>query len=462
MASSSPLKRKDQQPHWVLHSDTSLGLSVETGRHLDASFGLPPSLSPLYQRWLRLSDYQKEAVLLSMKMNAIALIHDQGVGKTISALVILALWHLQGKIREALVVCPLSVLPQWEQAAAAWAPEVPITFINYERVSTKDIRDAVVVDELQYLKNRASKRSKIVGKLGAAPYRLGLTGTPVDQDVPSELWAEWRFIEPGTFGIHWVSFRDEWLRPSGFMGKEFKLREDKRDLFWEKVRRNVHHVRARDVLNLPPNTTRTIRYPLTPRQQRMHDELMHDLITSIGGRHVPVHGLAQARIRMFQIISGYLEDPLIRIPTFKLKVLERCLPATGQFIVFVRFKRELRDVVSLLTSKGIPCGVLSGQNRKHRNDIILDFNKKEFRALVAQVRVGGVGLNLQVANLAIFYSRPESYIDLSQAKARIYRRGQEQETSFIILEAKNSIDELLTRALQFKRTLMDQIYRELK
>lgn len=453
MASSSRSKRKASRRELVKHKDTISNLSRPPAEGLAAYFAHRPMPSRLSKLWSDLSPYQRPAVTYATSRYETALIHSQGTGKTITTLAILAFWFETGQIENALVVCPLSVLPQWEEEHRKWCPWVPISFSTYQRFSP-GVYSCVVADEMQYLKNRSSQTSKLFGLYYSnVPRKLGLTGTPMDEG-PLELWAQFRFLCPWLFGVTWTKFKKEWTVPSGFRGKEAKLNPMLERQFWDKVRSVIHHL-SLDVLTLPPFRVHKISYPLTRTQALIHRGFEKDLLIKIHGRTISPYGKATAMVYLFGVVSGYLPGGM-RIASYKPAVFARLIKriAPGKNIIFCNFRQEVNDVSAILTALGRSHGIMTGKNRKERENIKRGFKTGEFDDLVLGTKVGGVGLNLQEARNMIFYSRPYSRIVLDQAISRTRRRNQSQRLDMYYLEAKLSIDVHLSFALKHKHSFI--------
>ena len=77
--------------------------------------------------------------------------------------------------------------------------------------------------------------------------------------------------------------------------------------------------------------------------------------------------------------------------------------------------------------------------------------------MVVQIATGGVGITLTAANVAIFYSTDYSNTNYEQAKARIDRIGQTKKVTIIHIAAKNTIDEVISKALISKQKVSEAL-----
>src|SRR5262249_23740061 len=152
---------------------------------------------------------------------------DMGLGKTPQTLALIQRdWHTNGK-RPVLLICPTSVVGNWQKEAARFAPDLPV-MVHHGLTRTKGTafkRDATrhaivlssyallhrdleflgtipwagaILDEAQNVKNPETKQARAARAL-AADYHLALTGTPVENHV-GDLWSIMEFLNPGFLG----------------------------------------------------------------------------------------------------------------------------------------------------------------------------------------------------------------------------------------------------------------------
>ncbi|MDH5307235.1 MAG: SNF2-related protein, partial [Myxococcales bacterium] len=164
---------------------------------------------------------------------------DMGLGKTIQALALVQREREAGEDRPVLLVCPTSVLANWEHETRRFTPNLPVVshhgadrakgydFMQRAQAHAlvltsyallhRDIEElsmvqwaGVVLDEAQNVKNPDTKQSQAVRVL-TADYRMALTGTPVENHV-GDLWAIMDFLNPGLLGT-WEQFKRAFFLP---------------------------------------------------------------------------------------------------------------------------------------------------------------------------------------------------------------------------------------------------------
>lgn len=167
--------------------------------------------------------YQTKGVEFLLETPSALLGDDMGTGKTVQTSVALRMLFQTGKIRTALIVCPLSVIPNWDRELAKWAGNLAVTVVRGDKehrkicwqqaahvwlvtydtlrndidhvlISRKGGFDLVVLDEAQRVKNWSAGITRAVRTLRAT-YRWGLTGTPLENNT-DELWTILNVLKP--------------------------------------------------------------------------------------------------------------------------------------------------------------------------------------------------------------------------------------------------------------------------
>ncbi|GHU94775.1 hypothetical protein FACS1894208_06440 [Clostridia bacterium] len=171
-------------------------------------------------------------------------------------------------------------------------------------------------------------------------------------------------------------------------------------------------------------------------------------------------------LRLSQLTGGFIgadgEKPT-QISTAKLDALSDIIDEAtnnGQKLVIIaRFVPEISAIKRLLEKAGIGYAAISGEI-KDRAAQVEPFQKDEqCQVFVGQIATAGLGITLTAASTMVFYSEDHSMSNFEQTKARIHRVGQTQPCTYIYLEAKNTVDEKILKALRDKadlaRTLVD-------
>jgi SNF2 family DNA or RNA helicase len=460
--------------------------------------------------WLMLDDYQQDAVEFAVRAKTAALFFEQGTGKTWIATAVAQRLIDQGEQLSALFVVPLSNIDTtWKKTLSAMLPNASvcrsvdefqaarghrILLLHYEALPplVKKLRKLpwtlITYDESQRLKNRNTLQSRIASKLrDAAPYKLILSGTPIEA-APQDVWAQLRFLRPQLFGVRWKEFEDEYLEPltatldglkRGTMAFEraFKrmmiekskraFNQDMMPAFLETIKPYALRV-TKDVLKLPPLTFIDEHVQLRGNQRALYDELERELIAEIGQQSYVTAPLKITKIaKLHQVCGGYVFDDdgeCHEVGRAKLRRLKAIVKAEQRpLVVFCRYLQEVDAIKEALVAQGLSVGTITGRvKREDRTRIINKFQSLKLDAIVAQVRTGGVGIDLFAASVGIFYSMTYSFIDFEQAVARLHRRGQKKPVRIYVLIAQNTIDEDICSALRSKRKVSEVVLTKLK
>ena len=178
--------------------------------------------------------YQPEAVDAMCERGKMLVAYDLGLGKTVLTIAALERLMDEGLITEpGIVICLSSLKYQWAdqirkftdgsstplvidgtpkqrlaqyQEAFDWGHTlIDYVIINYEQVVNdwEYVRQLptgfIVCDEATAIKSFRSKRSKYVKKL-VSPYKFALTGTPVENGKPEELYSIMQFVDSKVLG----------------------------------------------------------------------------------------------------------------------------------------------------------------------------------------------------------------------------------------------------------------------
>lgn len=462
--------------------------------------------------WRKLDDYQQKAVEFSLRVKTSALFFEQGTGKTWIA------GGIASRLIERAPFCGLFIVPltnidtTWakffreqlplvivcrtlQEYKDADANKPRVLLIHYEALPAvidklrKVKWTLITIDESQRLKNRTTLQSKTVAKLrDSAIYKVILTGTPME-DSPSDLWAQLRFMRPQLLGTKWKDFEDYYMTPlEDFDFKKYprgsmrymrafkkymilkshrEFDPEKLDEFIARISPYCRRVTKEDVLDLPPITFIDEHVALLGRQRALYDEMERDLIVRLGASASSAP-LSITKIgKLHQICGGHLFDDDGEPHLVGRAKLRRLLTIIKRhkgepLVVFCRYLEEVKTLERELSEGGHSVLTLSGQVKKNqRADVINKFQAGEVDVLVAQVRTGGVGIDLFTSRIEVFYSTTYSYIDFEQAVSRVHRRGQEKDVLVYLIMASGTIDEVIYSAIRSKRRVSKRVLENL-
>jgi superfamily II DNA or RNA helicase len=406
---------------------------------------------------------------------------DMGLGKTVQVLALLA----GRRDGPALVVVPRSLVFNWKQEAARFAPKLKVldhtgpdrdktgaTFAQYDLVLTtygvlrNDAElfaaarfDTCVLDESQAAKNAGTDTAKVV-KLLRADHRLALSGTPVENHL-GELWALFDFLNPGMLGraaLFGVGVGGRTVEPDA---KELLARALRPYI----LRRTKDQV-AKD---LPAKTEQTVFCDLGPDQRRLYDELrdhyrqmLLNRIDSVGiGRSKLQVLAALLRLRQAACHPGLVDPKRAADDSAKLDLLlpdlEELVETGQKVLVFSQFTSLLAIVKKRLDRAGLVYESLDGRTRDRAARVERFQTDPDCRLFLISLKAGGVGLNLTAAGYVFLLDPWWNPAAEAQAIDRTHRIGQTKPVFAYRLIARDTVEEKVLALQQSKRALADAI-----
>ena len=236
-------------------------------------------------------------------------------------------------------------------------------------------------------------------------------------------------------------------------------------------RRGLRYTKA-ECLDLPPKIYEQEEVDFGVEQKRVYEEMREDLVARLraadrGEDDVLATAATQlvAILRLAQITSGYVPDEdgrVVRLPVNpKLDALERIVQENigdQQIIIWCCYRENYRMLTERLANFS-PELLVGGMTVEERSDIEDRFQAGETRLLISNPSVGGSGLDLWKASLAIYYSQdynPESRI---QSEDRCHRKGSEihNKVTYVDVMVKSSIDYIIQGSHAAKKSVADMV-----
>ncbi|MEV5011376.1 DEAD/DEAH box helicase [Streptomyces sp. NPDC056159] len=441
----------------------------------------------------RLRDYQLRGLDWLVRMTSLGLgcclADDMGLGKTIT-LIALHL-HRQSDPASAgptLVVCPASLMGNWQREIEKFAPGTPVRRFHGSRRDLEALGDGefvlttygtmrldaprlaevawgmVVADEAQHVKNPYSATARRLRSIGARA-RVALTGTPVENNL-SELWAILDWATPGLLG-----------RLGTFRTRYAAAIESGRDpAAAERLARLVGPFLLRRrksdpgiVPELPPKTETDRAVSLTVEQTGLYEALVRETLTAISGADdMARRGLIVKLLTGLKQICNhpaqFLKEDLPRIAgrSGKLELLDELLGTIlaegASVLVFTQYVRMARLIERHLAARGVRSQFLHGGTAvAEREAMVQRFQAAEVPVFLLSLKAAGTGLNLTRAEHVVHYDRWWNPAVEAQATDRAYRIGQNRPVQVHRLIAEGTIEDRITELLHRKRDLADAV-----
>jgi superfamily II DNA or RNA helicase len=444
---------------------------------------LDPVKRPLYP-------YQREGMLHLAFTERALLADEMGLGKTVQAIAACELLRQIRGIERVLVVSPASLKAEWQEQIALFT-DLPARLIegpraarlrqygpgaffylaHYEQVLVDGddlVRrlapDVVVLDEAQRIKNWRSKTAHAVKRL-ASPYAFVLTGTPLENRI-DEIYSLVQFLDPGLLGPLFRFNRefyalDERGRPEGTRN----LGELHRRLRPVLLRRRKDEVEG----ELPERTAKTYFVPMEAEQATRYDEYERRVAQLVAiSRRRPLtpdeFDKLQRYLASMRMIcdTPYILDSDCRVCP-KLaelrEILEERLAEPGtKILVFSEWERMLELVRELAVELGAGFAWHTGSvPLARRRQEVRRFKEDPGCRLFLSTDSGGVGLNLQAANVVVNLDLPWNPARLEQRIARAWRKHQTRPVAVVHLVTELSIEHRMMPLLAHKLALADRV-----
>lgn len=410
-----------------------------------------------------------------------------GSGKTMTALRIIEIRHARGQVDKVFCLVPFTIVDQWKAVIRRYLPYAAFTDNPYEpangrllffvahyewmrgqgknRKAMMALRkcefDLMLADEGHKLANRDSAQSRrgwLIGK--PVMYKLLLTGSPVEGDE-LDFFAQVRFINDQLFGP-WTEFREEWTRPSGFMGKQRKLLSHKKTEFLDRIKAVSFMVEDKDVLDLPPCVDTPVPLRMVGKQATAYQQMLSSMETFIDGRRSSVDLPVSQLIRLQQITGGFVTTEEGDYQYFNSVKRDRFAEVLQQhhrpIIVFARFLPELEQAIEV--AEKAKRGVIVHMGKYKMDPAQL----KKVDVIVAQIStLAGLDGLQEHLDTALFWSKTFSRIEYAQARTRLPRPGQKgNKVQNLHFECVSSIDGDLSSALNTKGDVVRNVVRHMK
>jgi SWI/SNF-related matrix-associated actin-dependent regulator 1 of chromatin subfamily A len=423
--------------------------------------------------------FQVEGAYQIEKFGSLALLADeQGLGKTIQALIWLAVHR---KVRPAVIVVPQSVKLNWRREAKKWLPrklrnrvyilngrkpvalpETGIFVINYDIVKfwlaqLRAINPQVVIcDESQYLKNPNAQRTRAV--LGTArskksslcenvANRIFLSGTPAE-NRPSELWPVLHNLRPDAFP-RFVDFAHRYCAAyEGKWGLNVSGASNIAELAG-KLRKTcmIRRLKADVLPDLPPKRRATIPFEITNRKE--YEFAKDDLIAWMKSVGQDVTGALRAetlvRIEKLKQIAarGKMDAACEWIHNFL---------AGGKKLVLYVHHREIGSQLLSELKQYNPVTVF-GENDSHVRQANIDTfqNNADCRVIICSIRAARLGITLTAASDVAFFELDWTPGAHDQAEDRVHRIGQADACTAYYLLADRTIEQKIAALIDAKR-----------
>lgn len=426
---------------------------------------------------------------------------EMGLGKSVQLIAyLLATREQVAQVGPSLIVCPASLVYNWQAEFERFAPELRVGVVaggpseracvlrgarwaqgragealigsDYEVLITsydllrRDLPSyegrtlfCEVLDEAQYIKNHATKVAQAAKALDAR-HRFALTGTPIENRL-SELWSVFDYLMPGILGTY-QRFQKRFEQPilDGDEAGAASLRALTAPFILRRLKRDV-------LADLPDKIDGVIRVRLEGEQRRLyaaHEQRLRESLARTGD--------AEFKTGKLQILAELTHlrqlccDPRLLYEdapddSAKLAALvdlvATCRDEGAKALVFSQFTSFLDLIAQRLRAEGVPFYTITGSTPKRRRlELVNAFNADNTPVFLISLKAGNTGLNLTGASVVVHADPWWNAAAQNQATDRAHRIGQTRVVSVYQLVACDTIEERILRLQQAKSELAER------
>ena len=420
---------------------------------------------------------------------------DMGLGKTIQTLALIQRdWRAKGK-RPVLLVCPTSVVNNWEKEAARFTPRLPLLVhhgpgrkrdaafkkeaercamvVSSYGLVHRDIRtlrevqwSGVVLDEAQNIKNPETKQARATRSL-EADYRVALTGTPVENNV-GDLWSIMEFLNPGFLGSE-REFKRRFFVPIQ-AERDPGAAERLKRITGPFILRRLKTDRS-IISDLPEKLETKVFCSLTKEQASLYASVLKETEEALeSAEGIQRKGLILGTLSKLKQVCNhpaqFLGDnssivdrsgKLVRLT----EMLEEVIEVGDRALVFSQFA-EMGGLLQRHVQEtfGLEALFLHGRVPKRRRDRMVDrFQDKNAGppVFILSLKAGGTGLNLTSANHVFHFDRWWNPAVEDQATDRVFRIGQAQNVQVHKFICAGTLEEKIDEMIERKKEVAEKV-----
>ena len=417
---------------------------------------------------------------------------EMGLGKSLQTIYFMHKILKEDKTAKLLIVCPTSLVYNWESEFLKFAPEMSYhvfaeqkekrheelenyqgnVYITSYGLLREDLElyqeksfKIFVIDEAQNIKNPTTGLTKAVKSI-KADTKLALTGTPIENSIV-ELWSIFDFIMPG-FLSNLMKFQKKY-KVKDFDEETNQLLENLRMQIKPFILRRKKNEVIKD---LPPKIENNIYIDLNEEQKKIYAaevKYANDEMTKL----VQSGGFTKNKMMILSLLTKLRQiciSPEITLKDYQggsskmenlLKIIKEQVLNGHKILLFTSFKTALELVKKALDEENISNYTIAGDVSAQKRKMLVDaFNKDNTNVFLIMLKSGGTGLNLTSADVVIhldLWWNPQAE---NQATDRTHRIGQTKTVEVIKLICKGTIEEKILDLQQKKKMLSDKMIEE--
>ncbi len=459
--------------------------------------------------------HQMTALEKSWNKQTYAYFMEMGTGKTKVLIDNLAMLYDKGKVDGALIIAPKGVVGTWysnelpshlpghiENVTVLWQPNITkkqqekleslfevetalhILIMNVEAFSTakgKDFaekfirshRTLMTIDESTTIKNPNAKRTKnIISLSKESKYRRIMTGSPVTKN-PLDLYSQCEFLDPWLLDFtSYYAFRNRYaeMKTMHAHGRSIQVVDKFKNLgeLSDALKNFSYRVLKEDCLDLPDKIFIKRQITLSPDQRKLYDQMKKQALAILEGKVSSTKNSLTQLMRLQQITCGHFTDDTgttQAIDNTRINELIDVLEdVEGKSIIWAHYQYDVKAIIKAVVEKYGPGSVVDYYGltpKEERQGHIKRFqDDPKCRFFIGTPSTGGYGITLTAANTVIYYSNGYDLEKRLQSEDRAHRMGQKKPVTYVDINAEDTVDEKIVKALRKKINIASEVLGE--
>ena len=428
------------------------------------NYDIPPSLKDVARPY-QLVGYNWLRFLHENRLGA-CLADDMGLGKTLQAIGFLD--SIQKNIKQALVICPVSILLNWEKEIEKFSdlehgiyhgggrtfPEDKKIVLTSYGVMRREIDttfkerhfDVLILDEVQSLKNIRSMGAAAARRL-KSDFNICMTGTPVENDI-AEFYNILDLSIPGIWG------ELKFIRNASSKKNRLMARKSAQPFI-------LRRTKAQVLTDLPPKEENNVYLSFSEEEKQNYLLSLLTIRKKVASSTSKkkygaiLSGLLRLRQNCLWQKQGKFEEQILSTKIeFLLTNLEQILEEGHQAIVFSQFTTYLDIIQKYIKERHWKMARIDGsQHIRKRQEMVDLFQEGKAQVFLISLKAAGVGLNLTAASYVFLMDPWWNPAVEAQAIDRAHRIGKRNPLTVYRPIIKDTVEEKVLALQDQKRQL---------
>jgi len=331
----------------------------------------------------------------------------------------------------------------------------------------------MAIDESTTIKNPSAKRTKnIVALSKSSKYRRIMTGSPVTKN-PLDLYSQCEFLDPYLLDFSsYYAFRNRYaeMKTMHAHGRSIQVIDKFKNLseLSDTIKTFSYRVLKEDCLDLPDKIFIKRQIQLTPDQFKLYSQMKEQALAILQGKVSSTKNSLTQLMRLQQITCGHFTDDngvTQSITNNRINELMDVLEdVEGKAIIWAHYQYDMTKIIEAIHDKYGPGSFVDYYGltpKEERQPNIKRFqDDPKCRFFIGTPSTGGYGITLTAANTVIYYSNGYDLEKRLQSEDRAHRMGQKKPVTYVDINAEDTVDEKIVKALRKKINIASEVLGE--